>query len=471
MDLNEAVTAIGSMGLTSVNVGNYLIILNKVIDVTVDDEPYISFILYYNTMSGRFFKRIWNKTVATGTTTDLATLVKVCRAYFNRGKPCLSFIKCGQNEMPKDITSACHTYMTENHGSEVKMCSECKKTQDTINNGMREEEDIKMEDFEEINGYDQCDRPPCEEVIDDALGKDEEVGTSDKICDEQLLEKGGVNLSRKRKSNTAKRRGIQNDAKEQIIPLDRPNLSFVGLIAEALEDGKTLYVKEIVKSIKQNHTSFNVNDSSIQKCLRGTSLFERINQTGGAIKGLWRLNTSNQASNKCDYCDKMFPEGRTNGNYSWHMKAWHGKNNFHCPSCEFKANFAADVFAHIEEVRHTDTLIACPMCNDNLNKAEMASHYRDCFRKTQKERIKRVNLCNTPCPTCGKVIKTKRSYKTHLMMHLREQGGQDSATVPYSNGEKKNLYFYCDKCEKKFASKYSLNKHVQVSPKISCRFL
>lgn len=170
---------------------------------------------------------------------------------------------------------------------------------------------------------------------------------------------------------------------------------------------------------------------------------------------------SKEVSDKCEYCDKSFPQGRKSAKYMWHMKAWHGRNNFHCPSCNFKAYFATEVFAHIEEVRHKDSRVACPMCNDSFDKAEMTVHYRGCFQKKQREHVKKVNLVNTPCPTCGKVIKTKRAYKAHLMMHLREQGEQDSVAVPYSNGEKKNLYFYCDKCNNKYTERYSLKKHVQ----------
>merc|ERR1712117_376913 len=100
--------------------------------------------LFYNQRSGKFFKRIWNKTVASGKTNDLATLVKVCRAYFNRGKPCLAFMKPdGQNEMPENTSTACHTFFSQSHASKIEMCSECQKTRDTITCVMRETEDIK----------------------------------------------------------------------------------------------------------------------------------------------------------------------------------------------------------------------------------------------------------------------------------------------------------------------------------------
>ena len=445
LDLDKAMIAIGDMGLASVNVGDYLIILNKDIDLTVGDEPYISFILFYNKVSGRFFKRIWNKTVATGTTTDIATLVKVCGIYFNRGMTCLCFMKSdGQYELPQDVTSACHSFMTKIHGNDGKMCSECRKILETINDGVQEKEDIKSEDFEDkINEESSFEdglhgQPPTETVFDYDSGANE--------------------------VDVKEEEGFHNGDKEPLSQVERPNINYQDLIVEALEGGKTLSVKEIMKFISQKHTNIVLSVDRVRRCLTGTNLFERLSLTGDKMRGHWRLNTSKEGSksDKCDYCDRRFPEGKKGNKFLWHMKAWHGKNSFHCPSCEFHANFAAEVFEHIELVQHQDETIECPMCHEFFNEADMTSHYRPCFAKTSRARIKEGNRISKPCPTCGKVINTKRGYKQHLMMHLRQEGERSSVAVPYSNGEKKNLWIYCDKCDKKFASIWMLNKHTQV---------
>ena len=469
--LSEVVTAIGDIGLTSVNVGDYLIIMNKNIDVTVGDEPYISFVLFYNTMSGRFFKRIWNKTVATGSTTDLSTLIKVCKAYFNHGKPCLALIKEGnQNEMPQNVTSACHSFLTKNCGSEVKMCTECKKTKDTIMNEMRVAEDIKADYFEDIKQEVQCDYFPCEEAFDDAGCKDVmEVGYSDNVVCEQLLETG-ANLIGESQVNLVKKGEGQNDDDNE--PTVRPKLTRIDLIAEALEGDKALDLDEIIRSISDKHTFFNASDTNWKKslsvCLSATSRFVRANQAKGTkgkgCKAIWRLNTSNNASDKCDYCDESFPEGRKSNKYKWHMKSWHGWNNFQCSSCDFKANYVADVFGHIEEVGHENTTVTCPVCNDNFDKAGMANHYQGCFRKRDRQRMNRWQINHDPCPICGKMLKLKKTLDNHLKMHLRQQGEQEPVTLPLPHSRvKKILYFFCDKCDKKFTEKYWLRKHIQVS--------
>ena len=475
LDLSEAVAAIGDMGLTSVNVGDYLIILNKNIDVAVDGEPYISFMLFYDTMSGRFFKRIWNKTVASGKTTDIATLVKVSKAYFNRGKPCLALVKYDeQNEMPEDVTSACHSFSTKNHDSEVEMCSECKKTRDTIDNGMREAEDIKTEDFEDVHGDGQCDDFPCEEAFDDAVCKDDvEFGNSDKISCEQLLEVR-ENLLRERTINLAKKVGQIDDVKdkEQQRPPVLPTLNYKELIAEALKDGKMLNLDEIINSISQKHTYFKVSDTgmknSLKRVLSKCFDFELVtrNPYNNPRSGLWRLITSNEASIKCDYCEKRFPEGKRDRKYRHHMQWWHGGGrNFHCSSCDFKANLPIKLVEHMDQMGHKDTTVACPLCNDSFDKTEIVSHAICCYRKKEKARMKRQKIINEPCPTCGKVIKNKRSYANHLMMHLRQQGEKDPVTVPHHR-VKQNLYFYCDQCDKRFTQEIMLKYHIQVSLKI-----
>ena len=472
LDLDVAKATIGNLGLTSVIVGDYLIILKKSIDVEVDDEPYISFILFYDTTSGRFFKRIWNKTVATGKTTDLATLVKVCRAYFNRGKPCLAYIKLqGRNELPENTFSACHSFFTSSRGSETMICTECKKARDTIHNGMREAEDIKVEDFEESKGDIQCNKVPYEETFDDAVCQDVEVS-------EQLLEmRANMLRARQRETkNIMMHEEFKNESQnnDQSRPIIGPKQNYGDLTAEALEGGKTLGLHEIIKSIRDRHTYVNMSETSwkagIRRALQAKNRFEMVDEAGHVVEGKgkrakYRLSTSIEAPDKCDFCDRRFPEGRKTHKYRWHLKSWHGWNNFHCSSCDFKANFAVNVFEHIEEEGHTDTTLTCPSCNNNFDKAGMISHYQGCIRKKQRERIKRSQLVNAPCPTCGKVMKTKKAYRQHVMSHLRKQGEQDPVDVPYSK-EKYNLYYHCDKCEKKYITKYMLKKHIQVSPNI-----
>ena len=161
-------------------------------------------------------------------------------------------------------------------------------------------------------------------------------------------------------------------------------------------------------------------------------------------------------------------QGHRGAKYKYHLQYEHGwnSNNFHCPGCDFKANLPIKLVEHMEQMEHKDTTVACPVCNDSFDKTEIVSHSRLCNRKKARVDINRRQINNDPCPTCGKVLKSKKSYARHLLVHLRQQGEQDPVLLEPHNRVKKNLYFYCDKCEKKFAQALTLKYHIQVSLKI-----
>ena len=99
----------------------------------------------------------------------------------------------------------------------------------------KEREDIKSEDFEDnineessfedgLNG-----QPPTEVLFEYDSGANE-VG---------VKEEEGVHIG----------------DKEPLSQVERPNINYQDLIVEALEGGKTLSVKEIMKFISQKHTN------------------------------------------------------------------------------------------------------------------------------------------------------------------------------------------------------------------------
>ena len=61
VDLLEAQSALAAVALTSVAVGEYLVVLRSQFDVFVAGEPYPALMVLYNTTSGKVLRRIWNQ--------------------------------------------------------------------------------------------------------------------------------------------------------------------------------------------------------------------------------------------------------------------------------------------------------------------------------------------------------------------------------------------------------------------------
>ena len=93
--VNEATTILESMSLTSFLFRDYLIVMRSDFDVTISDEPYIALTLLYNTKSGRFMARMWNKTVNVGNTTSLEEFEDACKRHFRGRRLCLG---CPESE-------------------------------------------------------------------------------------------------------------------------------------------------------------------------------------------------------------------------------------------------------------------------------------------------------------------------------------------------------------------------------------
>ena len=61
VDLLEAQGALAAMALTSVSVGEYLVVLRSQFDVFITGEPYPALMVLYNLTSGKVLTRIWNQ--------------------------------------------------------------------------------------------------------------------------------------------------------------------------------------------------------------------------------------------------------------------------------------------------------------------------------------------------------------------------------------------------------------------------
>ena len=61
IDLAEAQGVLAAMALTSVTVGEYLVVLRSQFDVFITGEPYPALMILFNLTSGKVLARIWNQ--------------------------------------------------------------------------------------------------------------------------------------------------------------------------------------------------------------------------------------------------------------------------------------------------------------------------------------------------------------------------------------------------------------------------
>lgn len=167
-------------------------------------------------------------------------------------------------------------------------------------------------------------------------------------------------------------------------------------------------------------------------------------------------------SKKCVWCDNVVSVY----NLDWHARKHHFWGIFVCTECNFKANFAKNLVAHMNEEHKAYDEAQCPSCRDRCSVSDLESHYQECitrkvsqkaeYKKDMKERESCV------CETCGKSFKYKQQYKNHLKNHLRDQAAKGEIKV-----DEQTLYHFCDKCSNKYTTVQALYGHIrQVHDKI-----
>lgn len=130
---------------------------------------------------------------------------------------------------------------------------------------------------------------------------------------------------------------------------------------------------------------------------------------------------------ECKECAKVFKEQFT---LNRHLKTHEGNSGFKCDRCT--ATFS----------RH-----------DNLVKHEKRIHS---IANINVSIIRKSNMTEFTCKMCGRNFGRDRStFEAHLMLRLCRQIDKDNLEVD------SNLKFVCDQCDKTYAEKDSLDRHIR----------
>ena len=437
-NIDEARAAIGRQALMSALAGDYLVVMNYGPDLIISDEPYFSLMLLINTKSGKYIRRMWNRTVAQGEMTSIEQVVELCKIHFYQGRPCIGcptgeindefqgFI-ISQTPVPRKISKSCHGVLSRTAGDDTYCCSECHK--------LRENEDQPNQGDKRKTGKAE-------------MGSDVEDHFAEVVEEEfdqnENLDEGG-------QQEYYAGEVSQDNVQETIEVVQRSYLISVSpeIIAEAIlkANNKMLPLCEIYEYISNKYACFKMDDDGWKNSIRDTlslnTLFENVKEGNG---NMWRMQDDKR---QCEWCDKVIT---SHGAYNNHVKKWHALGNFKCSDCNFKAPFSKDLINHMRETKeHISTLdIECPLCHKSFPHGEIDSHYKSCYRQKIKKRKKKEHVCNI----CGKVLKGYKGYSSHRKTHLRADGVSDLQAGT-------TLYYYCDKCGKKFVVRASLTHHVR----------
>ena len=96
--LDEVKAILTSLSLTSVTMGDYLVVTRSEFDLIISGEPYIGLVLLLDLKTGKCLFRIWNQTVTTDVISTTNEFSEVCELHFGQGRPCLG---CPEGENDK----------------------------------------------------------------------------------------------------------------------------------------------------------------------------------------------------------------------------------------------------------------------------------------------------------------------------------------------------------------------------------
>ena len=170
--LEEAKTVLAGHSLSSMQFGDYLVILKSEFDMIIAAEPYHALSFLLDMKSGVFLARIWNKTVQRGKAGSAEELDEACTHHFRERRLCLGLFEdegeqaglrflTSQTPIPRKISKTCLGFLCEDACLDEHACRECLKL-----GSQSQKAPIKLETVEDPKSETTKD-PKLEDASDD----------------------------------------------------------------------------------------------------------------------------------------------------------------------------------------------------------------------------------------------------------------------------------------------------------------
>ncbi|XP_064632691.1 uncharacterized protein LOC135491004 isoform X2 [Lineus longissimus] len=211
------------------------------------------------------------------------------------------------------------------------------------------------------------------------------------------------------------------------------------------ECGKLLQTKEGVVKHKRWHYNEKKRMSS------GVIPCPYCSKTVRACKFCQHLEThENTKQYCCEICKKRF---KIKCALTMHMKIHSDVREFTCPECGQEFRHKAHMQSHLR--RHTGDLFECQLCERTFTiKTNLKIHLRKRHPEHQKAEIYTCKFC------CEEFMRLTDLNRHIDVEHMSSSKAGDSDRIDKPTTSLDGRLFECNHCNKKFAKKYYLRKHI-----------
>ena len=342
-----------SLHLNSFTMGDYLVVVNGVADITYLGEPYLALQLWFNMSSGCFIGRVWSQSVSTGKVRTIAEFTEVTSNHL-QGRPCLGdpissetqpdfqddLVFC-QTPVPRRMSRHCQKILSTDTKSDIS-CEECLKFRvemeaaqsawgDTLI-------DVKQEDL----------TAAFQEPQDESRDKLNELkmeGIVDNLFDSNITESHD-------ESN--------ND-------LEEPKMD----TQERCEDNN------ITEPQNESNNDLNKIEMDTQE---------------GSEDNLYDNNRPRQF--KCDKCE--YATTHSKNSLTKHIRTVHEKRrDFKCSQCDYAASSRYNLNSHVRSRHEKRRKFKCSQCDYSaITKAALISHLKKIHQKNREKSDPATELSN-----------------------------------------------------------------------------